>query len=287
MDPDKLRFSGDSTIPEVDRISVLVLTIFVEDFPEFSSLQVQELFECNVRLSGSETDASRSQVTAQSDKEVRESRRSDTHHGDTMNSNTSDNKKNTQVRTSESTNCDSVGEHDTPAKLSDLKLEPQVSSNNETKASDDVCNDTEVPVGQAETDCNKNKANTKSSSSKELAAVGGEDGKASKKSGESSAGIGVKAKETVALATGNRKAKDLCQTTCRLLKEQIMKVHEDLDRQWQVLRHADVLVYVLFFFPWYRRTSHGRPRFWERPSGWQWVVIAQDRYPLHVLYCII
>lgn len=37
------------------------------------------------------------------------------------------------------------------------------------------------------------------------------------------------------------KAKDLCQTACRLLKEQIMKVHEDLAKKWQKLRELGIL----------------------------------------------
>ena len=34
------------------------------------------------------------------------------------------------------------------------------------------------------------------------------------------------------------KAKDLCQTACRLLKEQIVQVHDDLEKKWQELKEA-------------------------------------------------
>ena len=36
-------------------------------------------------------------------------------------------------------------------------------------------------------------------------------------------------------------AKDLCQTACRLLKEQIVKVHEDLTRKWDRMRELGIL----------------------------------------------
>ena len=37
------------------------------------------------------------------------------------------------------------------------------------------------------------------------------------------------------------RAKDLCQEACRLLKEQIMRVHEDLEKKWQKLQAAGLL----------------------------------------------
>ncbi len=44
-----------------------------------------------------------------------------------------------------------------------------------------------------------------------------------------------------ALNPNSAKAKDLCQTACRLLKEQIVKVHQDLEKKWQKLKDAGQL----------------------------------------------
>ena len=203
--------------------------------------QVQELFECNVRLFGLEGDAEQSLVNEQSSKEAtKESSQSDAQQ-DTVNSTSSDS-TDRQTATSESTNCDSAGATDnTPVELSDVKFESKDTDSNETESNTKLCkDDTESTTAQAGTDCNKNKAN---SARTEAGASGGEDDKkVTKKTRKSSTGEGARPKETAGLVAGNRKAKDLCHSTCRLLKEQIMKVHDDLDRQWQVLREAGVIL---------------------------------------------
>ena len=194
------------------------------------------MFECNVRLSGQEGDTAQLLVTAQSSTKVtNESSQSDVHQ-DTANSPTSEN---SQTATSESTNCDSAGATHAPVQPSDVKIESKPTDCNES--SKNLCKDAESTAAQAESDCNTNKDN---STTVEAGASGGNDDKktSSKKTRKSSTGEDARPKETAGLVAGNRKAKDLCQTTCRLLKEQIMRVHDDLDRQWQVLREAGVVL---------------------------------------------
>ena len=147
--------------------------------------------------------------------------------------------KSAKKTSSESNNCDSTGVSGAPVQLSDVIVESKNNESNETELSNDICKDAEgAAEAQVEIDCNKNKANA--------TAGGVESGSEinDKKPGKSATTGCTAGKETAGLVAGNMKAKDLCQTTCRLLKEQIMKVHEDLDRQWLVLREAGVILYV-------------------------------------------
>ena len=149
----------------------------------------------------------------------------------------------TQTTSSENNNCDNTGASGAPVQLSDTRDESKNNESNETESSRNLCKDAEgAAEAQIETDCNKNKANAT-----EGGVESGNDSHDKKPSKTTTTGC-TGGKETTGLVAGNRKAKDLCQTTCRLLKEQIMKVHEDLDRQWLVLREAGVILYV-FLFP--------------------------------------
>ena len=196
--------------------------------------QVQELFECNIRLSGMETDAPQSLLSSEKDPTAtKESRLSETSQDGAHSTET----KCSQTASSESNNCDSTGASDTPVQPSDVIVESKNNESNETKSSDNKCKDADEGAGaQVEIDCNKNKA-----SATEGEVESGSDSNDKKPCKTTTTGC-TSGKETAGLVAGNRKAKDLCQTTCRLLKEQIMKVHEDLDRQWLVLREAGVIL---------------------------------------------
>ncbi len=174
--------------------------------------QVQELFECNVRLTGLDSASSASQSLVREATEICDTSAAAADASDvTSGQNESEAARGGDATPSTNEQSASAEGGESTAKSNSGNLSDN--SDLSTEGEDTTAKETDT-----------------------AAAEGGE----VKAGGRKSGGRGES--RTAALLAGNRKAKDLCQTTCRLLKEQIMKVHEDLDRQWCVLRDAGVIL---------------------------------------------